>query len=168
VTTQQDGYRLDLGADELDLAQARTLLRAGRSRVGHDPPGAYRLLQEAHALWRGPVLADLVDVERVAVAVQQCAELRRAVTDAMVDAAIAAGSADAVVGLAAAAVAADPLREPAVLLLMRTPAAAGRAPDALHEGREYRRRLADETGLDPSAALAERERCACRQVCPCW
>jgi predicted ATPase/DNA-binding SARP family transcriptional activator len=158
LTTLQDGYRLDLGAEELDLARARTLLRDGRARAGDDPPGAHRLLQEAHALWRGPMLADLVDVEPVAAAVQECAELRRAVTDVLVDAAIAAGRADAVVGVAAAALAADPLREPSVLLLMRALAAAGRAPDALAAGRRYRRRLADETGLDPSPALAELER----------
>ena len=54
--------------------------------------------------------------------------------------------------------AADPLREPAVLLLMRALAATGQAPEALRIGREYRRRLADETGLDPSPALGELER----------
>jgi len=50
------------------------------------------------------------------------------------------------------------LREPGVLLLMRVLAATGQAPEALRIGREYRRRLADETGLDPSPALSERER----------
>ena len=54
--------------------------------------------------------------------------------------------------------AADPLRETAVLLLMRTLAAAAQAPAALQVGRDFRHRLIEETGLDPSPALGELER----------
>ncbi|MGH3786419.1 MAG: ATP-binding protein, partial [Pseudonocardiaceae bacterium] len=112
----------------------------------------------AHALWRGPVLADLTDVAPVAAAVEACAQLAREVTDALIACAIDAGQANGVVGLAAAAHAADPLREPAVLLLMRALAATGRAAEALRTGREYRHRLADEAGLDPSPSLNGLER----------
>jgi DNA-binding SARP family transcriptional activator len=80
------------------------------------------------------------------------------VTDALIAGAIAAGQAVGIVGTATASLATDPLREPAVLLLMRVLAATGRAPEALRTGREYRHRLADETGLDPSPALGELER----------
>jgi predicted ATPase/DNA-binding SARP family transcriptional activator len=158
LTTLQDAYRLELGTDELDLTRARALLRAGRAEVEHDPSSAYARLRQAHELWRGPMLADLADVAPIATPVEGIVQLHREVTDALVGAAIAARQADAVVGLAAAALADDPLREPAVLLLMRALAAAGRAPEALRTGREYRRRLADETGLDPSPALDELER----------
>ena len=41
---------------------------------------------------------------------------------------------------------------------MRALAATGQAPEALRAGREYRHRLAEETGLDPSPALDELER----------
>ena len=115
-------------------------------------------MREAHALWRGPLLADLTDVAPIAVAVEGCVRLHREVTDALVAASAAAGRSEEVLGLAAASVAADPLREPAVLALIRALAASGQAPEALRVGREYRRRLADETGLDPSPALAELER----------
>ncbi|HYZ08412.1 MAG TPA: BTAD domain-containing putative transcriptional regulator [Pseudonocardiaceae bacterium] len=158
LETLQDGYRLALGTGELDVARARVLLTTARTGVDRDPAGACTLLREAHALWRGPVLADLTDVAPIATAVQGCAQLYREVTDALVACAVAAGQADGVVGLAAASLAADPLREPAVLLLMRALAAAGQAPEALRTGREYRHRLADETGLDPSPALGELER----------
>jgi DNA-binding SARP family transcriptional activator len=97
-------------------------------------------------------------VAPIAVAVEGCARLRREITDALVSAAVAAGEAGSVLGLATESVAADPLREPAVLALMRALAASGQAPEALRVGREYRRRLADETGLDPSPALADLER----------
>ena len=65
LQTRHDGYRLDLAADELDLAQARTLLATARAA----PADALAVLQEAHGLWRGPVLADLTDSEPIAVAV---------------------------------------------------------------------------------------------------
>jgi predicted ATPase/DNA-binding SARP family transcriptional activator len=158
LQTRQDGYRLDLGSAELDVAHARGLLATARNGAGSDPEEALTLLREAHALWRGPVLPDLTDVAPIAVAVEGCDRLLRDVTDALIAAAVDAGRSDDVVGLAAAAYNADPLREPAVLLLMRTLAATGQAAEALRVGHDYRRRLADETGLDPSPALGELER----------
>jgi predicted ATPase/DNA-binding SARP family transcriptional activator len=158
LQTRHDGYRLDLTADELDVAQARALLGKARTLTEHDPGGAFALLGEAHALWRGPVLADLTDIAPIATAVEGCAQLHREVTDALVAAAIAAGRGEEVLGLAAEALAADPLRESAVLLFMRAVAAAGRAAEALRTAREFRHRLAEETGLDPSPALGELER----------
>lgn len=153
LQTRQDGYRLDLGADGLDVTQARALLATARTRMARDAAGALAALREAHALWRGPVLTDLTDMSPIAAAAEGYAQLRRDVTDALIASAVAAGQTDGVVGLAAESVAADPLREPAVLLLMRALAATGRASDALRAGREYRGRLADEAGLDPSPAL---------------
>jgi predicted ATPase/DNA-binding SARP family transcriptional activator len=158
LRSHQDGYRLELGDGELDLAQARALLTTARGGTGLDPAEVLALLREAHALWRGPVLADLTDLTPISTAVEGYARLHRDVTDALIAGAVAAGQADGTVGLAAASLAADPLREPAVLLLMRALSAAGRAPEALRTGRDYRRRLADETGLDPSPALGELER----------
>ncbi len=158
LQTRLDGYRLELGGDDLDVAQARTLLATARTATQRDPAGALDQLREAHALWRGPVLADLTDITPIATAVQGCARLHSEVTDALIAGAIAAGQAAGIVGLATASLAADPLREPAVLLLMRALAATGQAPEALRVAREYRHQLADETGLDPSPALGELER----------
>ncbi|MCV2488682.1 winged helix-turn-helix domain-containing protein [Geodermatophilus sp. YIM 151500] len=158
LETGHEGYRLVLRDGDLDLARARALLAAARAAEGRDPASALTLLQEAHALWHGPVLPDLTDVEPVAVAAEACRRLHGEVTDALVAAAIAAGRAGEVLGLAGESLADDPLREPAVLLLMRALAACGQAPEALRAGREYRRRLAEETGLDPSPALADVER----------
>ena len=45
-----------------------------------------------------------------------------------------------------------------MVLLVRALAAAGQAPDALAAARAYRRRLAEETGLDAGPALGELER----------
>ncbi|WP_035927375.1 MULTISPECIES: AfsR/SARP family transcriptional regulator [Pseudofrankia] len=149
LRTLPDGYLLELGDDGLDLTQARALLAAAR----RDPAGAFARLRRAHGLWRGPVLADLGDVEPIAAAIEGCARLRREVIDALVAAGLAEGEAAAVAGLAAASVAAEPLREPAVLLSMRALAATGQAPEALRVAAAYRRQLVEETGLDPSPAL---------------
>jgi predicted ATPase/DNA-binding SARP family transcriptional activator len=155
LQTHHDGYRLQLSAEDLDLTQARALLAAARADTHRDPAKAYEVLRQAYALWRGPILADLTDIGPIAAAVEGCAHLHRDVTDALIASAIAAGQANEVVGLAAQSTAADPLREPAVLLLMRALAATGQAPEALRAGSDYRHRLAEETGLDPSPALDE-------------
>ncbi|TWF75833.1 putative ATPase [Pseudonocardia hierapolitana] len=155
LQTGHDGYRLDVAADELDVAQARALLAKARATTDSD---AYALLREAHALWRGPVLADLTDLGPIATAVEACTRLHRDVTDALIAAALASGRGGEILGLATESLAADPLREPAALLLMRALAAAGRPAEALHTAREFRTRLVDETGLDPTPALGELER----------
>ncbi|SEO47707.1 BTAD domain-containing putative transcriptional regulator [Trujillonella endophytica] len=158
LETGPAGYRLALAPDELDLTRARRLLTTARGLAGRDPAAAAALLREACDLWHGPVLPDLTVVPPIATAAQACASLRREVVDALVSAAVAAGAAEEVGGLAEAAVAEDPLREPAVLGLVRALAATGRAPAALRVAREFRARLAEETGLDPTPALAELER----------
>ena len=124
LQTQPSGYRLELGADELDLAQARALLTRGRAE--QDPASALAVLRQAEALWRGTVLADLTEFLPIATAVVEWAQLRRDVTDALIISGIAAGRSDEVLNLAIESLAADPLREPAVLLLMRALAAVGR------------------------------------------
>jgi predicted ATPase/DNA-binding SARP family transcriptional activator len=158
LQTTPGGYRLELAPAELDLTQARDLLTAARTGPAEDPVGTLAALRQAHALWRGPVLADLTDVGPIATAVRGCANLYREVTDAVIACAVDAGQAAQVSALAVAEHAADPLRGPAVLQLMRVLAATGEASEALRIGREYRHRLAEETGLDPSPALDELER----------
>ncbi|MBB2922132.1 BTAD domain-containing putative transcriptional regulator [Cellulomonas cellasea] len=156
LVTVPDGYRLDLPPGAVDLGRARTLVREARTTA--DAAHALALLREAAALWRGPVLADLTDVPPVRDAVVACERLRRETTEALVAAGLAAGRAPEVLELAAAAAAQDPLAEPSTVLHVRALAATGRAPDALRVARAFRRRLAEETGLDPTPALAAAER----------
>lgn len=158
LETRADGYRMDLGSEGIDAAQVRALLATARGTVLRDPKAALAQLRRAQEMWRGPVLADLTDVQPIAAAVEGLAQLHREVIDALVGAAIAAGQAGEVEGIAAATAAADPLREPATLQQMRVLAATGRAPEALQVGRDFRHRLTEETGLDPSPALSELER----------
>ena len=156
LETRPDGYRLELGPDELDLACARSLLSAARSAA--DPATGYEQAVRALELWRGDMLGDLCDLLPVAAAVAEWSALRRDVVDAVIGCGIAAGRADEVLSAATGALADDPLREPAVLQAMRALAVTGQAADALRRGRDFRRALADGTGLDPSPALDRLER----------
>ncbi|MEJ2862689.1 BTAD domain-containing putative transcriptional regulator [Actinomycetospora flava] len=155
LRTDEGGYRLALDDDGLDLAAARGLRDRARAL---DPRAAAATLRAARALWRGPALADLADVPGLRADADGARELWRDVTDRLVDALLADGAADEALPPAADAVTDDPWREPAVLRLVRAQAATGQAPRALATARDFRRRLADEAGLDPSPALAELER----------
>ncbi|MCX5045257.1 hypothetical protein OG921_18990 [Aldersonia sp. NBC_00410] len=76
----------------------------------------------------------------IATAAQGYSQLHEEVTDALIAAGLADGRADEIGQHAAAAATADPLREPAILLHMRTLAASGQVPEALRTGRAFRRR----------------------------
>nr|WP_211210818.1 BTAD domain-containing putative transcriptional regulator [Sporichthya polymorpha] len=151
-------YRLRLAADGLDLSRAAAALADARRRLATDPAAADDLARGALALWRGPVLAEFGDVPPLAAQSLACADLRRDLSDLSITAALAANRLEGLVSEAVAALALDPLREPAVLLLMQAQARTGQAAAALDAARTFRARLADETGLDPSPALAALER----------
>ena len=143
------GYVLDLADEGLDVTVARA--------VAHELPGlppdqALQVVAKALDLWRGPALEEFrghpdLDVEAVALD-----ELRLRLQDELVRARLEVGD-PAAVADASAAVAAEPLRERGVLLLMQALAREGRPAEAMTVGTTYRRRLADETGLDPGPAL---------------
>ncbi|WP_243057641.1 BTAD domain-containing putative transcriptional regulator [Nocardioides sp. SR21] len=137
------GYVLDLLTDELDVDEARRLAAADRPR-------------EALALWRAPALEEFRAIAGLEAEAVGLDELRVRLADDLLEARLRTGDL-AVAADAAAAVVADPLRERTVLLLVRALATEGRTAEAMDAAREYRARLADETGLDPGAALAELE-----------
>ncbi len=157
LTTDDGGYRLRLADDGLDLRRVRLLRDRAREVAPTDPGAAAALLREARGVWRGTALADLADVPPLRASAQAAHELWRDVTDRLAGALIAAGAAEEALGPAADAVADDPLREPAVLLLVRAQAGTGQAPRALRTARAFRSRLGEETGLDPTPALGALE-----------
>jgi len=149
------GYRLALAPDELDVSEARRAA-AGADGAAGDPATAAAAL----GLWRGAALGEFADVAPLAAEATALAELRRELTDGWLTARLAA-STDApdpqLVADATRAAADDPLRERTHALLVRVLAAAGRQADALRAAHDFRRRLADETGLDAGPDLAGAE-----------
>lgn len=148
------GYRLALGPDECDLIQARELYRA----AGHaEPAHACRMLGDARGLWRGEAFAEFPDVAPLRNRAVAATELRARIDDAYIRSLLALGETQHAVIAATEHVAADPISEPAVVLLMRSLHAADRTADALRAGYDFRRRLAAETGLDPTPTLGDLE-----------
>ena len=150
---QGAGYLLELGDDELDATVARD---AADALPGLAPGDALDRSLAALEQWRGPALAEFRGVPELDVEAVALDELRLRLHDELVRARIDVGDGSAIAD-ASAAVAADPLRERSVLLLMTALAREGRAAEAMTTGTTYRRRLAEETGLDPGPALGRLE-----------
>jgi predicted ATPase/DNA-binding SARP family transcriptional activator len=153
----EGGYRLALEPGELDAAHLEAALRDAREVAGHDPVAARAMLEGTRATWQGPPLVDLRDVEPLAARAQVLTEVQHDALDLLASCALATAAPDVAAAAAAEALAANPLRESSVLALMRALAAQGRAAEALRAGHDLRRRLQEETGLDPSPALAALE-----------
>ncbi|MEA3532564.1 MULTISPECIES: BTAD domain-containing putative transcriptional regulator [Nocardia] len=150
------GYRLTLGADQVDLSSVgERVARARELHAAGDLPGCLARIAEARALWRGDPGADLppgdLSDELRAAAGRRLAELDELELTARED----GGDIDGALGLARLRAAAEPLDEPAQQTLMRLLAAAGRPNEAVESFAAFRSRLAEELGTDPGPALTE-------------
>ncbi|WP_432993070.1 BTAD domain-containing putative transcriptional regulator [Dactylosporangium sp. CA-233914] len=145
------GYTLDVEPGDVDHVEFERLV--ARARAPGEPAAAVTLFRQAEALWRGPALADAGDAPFAGPWRARLGELRIAATEDRLEAELGLG--ERVVAELEALVAAHPLRERLVALLMRALAGAGRGAEALAAFERCRARLADELGADPSAALLE-------------
>jgi predicted ATPase/DNA-binding SARP family transcriptional activator len=142
VTTDARGYRLDVDPDAVDALRFETLAQNGGA------PG------EALALWRGPALADVLELPFAGPVAARLTERRAVVLEDKARLALRFGrSADELDALTAQLDAA-PLRETTAALLARGLQAAGRQADALAVVDRTIARLSDELGVDPGPELA--------------
>jgi DNA-binding SARP family transcriptional activator/pimeloyl-ACP methyl ester carboxylesterase len=149
LVSRADGYLLAVPDDAVDAERFEALRDEA---VGQPPSRAASTLTTALALWRGDAYSGVEDLAVRAEAVR-LDEARLIAAEARAAALVAAGrSADAVPGLETF-VAAHPLREEARATLMHALYSTGRQADALRHFDQYRRSLADELGLEPSARL---------------
>lgn len=124
---------------------------------GADPSSA--VLREALAWWHGDPLPEEAYDDWAAEYRARLFRSRQRALEKAASSALEDGDADAAVEWASLAVEAEPLREVAVLLLVRALAASGDGSAALTTYEDYRRSLAHELGVDPSpeaAALHQR------------
>ncbi|MEU0083584.1 BTAD domain-containing putative transcriptional regulator [Streptomyces sp. NPDC006274] len=152
VTSADGGYRLRADADDVDLHRFDRLTGDGvRALEDGDAAKAAALLDDALALWRGPVLADLPD----RTAAQARWEARRLdARRARLSAALALGGAPDALPELAALCEAHPLDERLQALRIRALRDTGRAAQALAAYEEVRRELAGRLGADPGPELA--------------
>ncbi|MEU3922725.1 BTAD domain-containing putative transcriptional regulator [Streptomyces sp. NPDC029004] len=151
ASADSGGYRLCATGDDVDLHRFDRLAGEGvRALDEGDAVKAAALLDDALALWQGPVLADLPD--RTSEAARW--EARRLDTRrARLAAALALGRAQEALPELAALCEAHPLDERLQALRLRALRDAGRAAQALAAYEELRRLLADSLGADPGHEL---------------
>jgi len=164
LTTRSPGYVIRVQPDELDLHRFEHLVDEGRSLLARGPAAdASKRLRDALALWRGPALADFAYENFAQTAIARLEEIRLAAVELRIDADLACGRHDELVGELEALVAEYPLRERLRIHLMRALYRSGRQAEALDVYDNARRALVDELGIDPSPALQDLERAILRQ-----
>lgn len=146
------GYRLLVRPGELDADRFTTLVDTAAELAGNDPARCADLLRDALSHFRGTPY-DGLDVPLLADEADRLAERRLAALDLRFAAELDRGGHAAVVPELSALVAAHPLRERLVGLLVTALHRTGRQAEALAVYRRTRRRLVDELGLEPGAAL---------------
>jgi len=158
IETRSPGYVLSVDRVQVDAHRFEASAREGRDLLeAGDAVGAGEVLRRALALWRGDVLADLVDAELGAAERARLAEMRRLSTEDRVEADLAAGRHLELVGELEALVAAEPLRERRTAQLMLALYRSDRQADALRAYQSTRRHLSEELGIEPGAELRRLE-----------
>ncbi|MER6030040.1 BTAD domain-containing putative transcriptional regulator [Streptomyces sp. NPDC001851] len=154
LVTQAPGYKLSVDANDIDLFRFQRQVDAGRDELAAgEPEQAARILKGALSLWRGPVLADLVEA---GINWPELSAAQNAQWDAMEDyfeAELACGRHLAVLGELEAMVESMALRERSSGQLMLALYRSGRQADALSVYSRVRTALVEELGLEPGRDL---------------
>lgn len=149
IETRGDGYLLRTEGVRVDVHEFSALAYRGGA-VG-DPADRVRVLEQAIALWRGPLLADVADDRLRQRLDGDLAELYLSSVELKAEAQLALGQPDQV--LTDLGPLATPHRERTVALLMMAMHHCGRIPDALALYRSTRAALVDELGIEPGPEL---------------
>ncbi|WP_460068169.1 AfsR/SARP family transcriptional regulator [Streptomyces sp. YKOK-I1] len=160
VVRQRPGYLLRVPDDaggqgplDTDLAEFEQVAGLGRDALAAgDSARAARLLRQALAVWRGPVLGGVTDFLAEAER-GRLEEMRLAVLERRIEADFALGRHVELVSELIGLTAAYPLREQLCGQLMKALYRCGRQADALTVYQDCRRTLADELGIDPTPSL---------------
>ncbi|MGO8959152.1 MAG: BTAD domain-containing putative transcriptional regulator [Streptosporangiaceae bacterium] len=140
---------------ELDLDEFKDLAAQGQAELDlGNVAAATASLTQALALWADPPLPDLPDTPVIEAEIAGLNALRTAAADALVDARLAAGEQELVLGQLRAAVLADPGRERSSAQLMRAYHAFGLRKEALDVYQQARRATLEEQGTEPGPVLA--------------
>jgi DNA-binding SARP family transcriptional activator len=157
VLTQPPGYRLSFVGADRDVDQMEALVVSARTAVnaGNLPEAAERF-RRALGLWRGPAIADVVDVApQLLWQAQELDEFRLTILEERLEADLALGCHGELIGELARLVGEHPFRERPRHQLMRSLYRSGRRAEALRCFHDARLVFAEELGLDPGPALTE-------------
>ena len=167
VVARGGGYVLGADPGQLDVRRFERLVGEGQAALGAgEAAAAGNRFREALALWRGPALTDVLDVEPLAREGARLEELRLAAVEGRLEADLASGLHAEVAGELEGLAGEHPLRERLWRLLMLALYRSGRQADALAAYQRARAVLAGELGLEPGQELRELERAVLRQEVP--
>lgn len=164
LETASRGYVLRIGPEQIDATVFERRLEEARGRIAEgDPAEAAQLLRAGLGLWRGHALAGMEDVPSVALSAARLEDLRLAAVELRVEADLACGRHQAVVGELEALVGEHPYREgfrrQLILALYRS----GRQAEALAAYRAARTTMAADLGIEPGPELRQLEAAVLRQ-----
>jgi DNA-binding SARP family transcriptional activator/RecA/RadA recombinase len=164
LVSQPPGYRLVVGAGDLDAARFAALAREGHGLLqAQRPAAAARVLREGLALWRGPALAEVADEGFAQAERNRLEELRVAALEDRLAADLDLGGHAAAVAELEELAGRYRFRERLAGLLMLALYRSGRQAEALQAFQAARRALADELGIDPGRWLRQLETGILRQ-----
>jgi DNA-binding SARP family transcriptional activator/tetratricopeptide (TPR) repeat protein len=159
VVAVPGGYRLKAPAGDIDVGRVEGLAHAAREAAAReDPERAAAYLAEALSAWSGRPLGEFADETWAQAGVARLDELRTSMTEDRFDADLLCGRHAIVVGELEAICKQNPFRERLWAQRMIALYRSGRQADALAVGRELRRRLIEELGVDPGPELQALER----------
>lgn len=158
LLSEAPGYRLVLEPEMTDIDRFEARLESALKVLERSPGTAASRLEGALAQWRGDAFAEFADEWWARAEANRLEELRLHGREARVSALLAQGLRERAASEAEAITIEHPWREPAWRALLMALHGAGRQGDALRKANEYRIRLRDELGLDPSGEFLTLER----------
>ena len=156
VEHRGSGYVVDVPDAAVDAWRFERAVSTAAATGVDDPASAVAALDEALGWWRGTPYEELDDTDHGRIEADRLAELRCRAMEERFAALLRLGRADEVTADLEAFVARAPLRERPRELLIDALDRTGRRAEALRVYDAYRRVLAEELGVEPSAHLAAR------------
>jgi DNA-binding SARP family transcriptional activator/tetratricopeptide (TPR) repeat protein len=157
LLTESAGYVLRVEPGELDVVEFDRLVHEGRAALAQgEAAHAAGSLRAALGLWRGEPFADvtLYDDDQAAE-VQRLVEARVAAWEERIEADLALGRHEALIGELRQFTLQHPLRERVAGQLMLACYRSGRKADALAAFGQIRTKLVEELGMDPGSELQD-------------
>ena len=158
VVSEAPGYRLAVGPGITDADRFEAGLAVALDVLDRSPAAALDALDDALAQWKGDAFAEFADEWWAQAEVTRLTELRLHARESRLAALLALGLDERAAGEAEAITADHPWRERPWRILVVALHRAGRQGEALRRAGEYRARLREEMGLDPSAEFVRLER----------
>jgi DNA-binding SARP family transcriptional activator len=154
LVTASDGYRLQIGAGELDLHEYERLAAEGRlAIVRGDHPRASHLMRQALDVWQGSALVDVRLGPVLRVEACRLEEARLATWQQRIEIDLRLERHHEILGELSSLAARHPLHEDLQAQYMVALYRAGRRPDALEAFHRLRGVLLHDLGLEPSQRI---------------